>query len=487
MIKRLLDNFYLKTTLIIVALEVASFFTFLFPSIHNLLFILVTIFTAFLIYKKTEYGIYLFITELIIGGQGYLFSYEFDNFKISFRLVIFLLLFSIGMTRFLRKKDWSISKNKISITLLVLFTFIFISLITSLAKHKPLQDIFLDINGYLFFGLGIIFLTTKIPNLNNLKNNKIIKILLTASSWLAIKTILSLSLFSYGIAKVGDSLIYKWLRDTRVGEITQMNYPFYRIFFQSHIYNLISIFLILTVVFLYTKKYNKKQIVFFLFLLFLNFSAILISQSRSFWVSGFITLVFFLFSLIFIFKQKWQKILVFIFLIPTILVLNNLFISLVLQKNFNLISNRIVETSSNTSSVSSRSSQITPLLKQIKQAPIFGNGFAQKVNYTSDDPRIKNEQNPEGNYETYSFELGYLDIILKIGILGFLSYIFLLVFLMLKNFKLLKEKEWLVFTILGLLIIIMTDAFTPYLNHPLGIGFILITILLYQNNKKEII
>ena len=113
-----------------------------------------------------------------------------------------------------------------------------------------------------------------------------------------------------------------------------------------------------------------------------------------------------------------------------------------------------------------------PLFNETLRHPILGSGWAQKITYQSADPRTA------GDYTTYSFEWGYLDIALKIGFLGLLIYLVFLV-------KLLYTKQRTIFDlglILGAIAIAITSFFSPYLNHPLGIGY-LIFVGCYLNNK----
>lgn len=483
--KKIFDKFFIKILLITIEIEFLSFCAFLYPEFGNFIFAIVAFTATYLIVKDLKYGIYLFLLELIIGGQGYLFSYQLASFKISIRLTIFLLIFLVGIIRILKNKNFSFLKNNYFYLLLSLFTFISIGLLTALWYHRPLSSIFFDINGYLFFALIIVFLSTKLEGIKNLKQNKLVQIILAATTWVSVKTIITLALFSYGLSQVGDSLVYKWIRDTRVGEITKMTYPLYRIFFQSHIYNLIAILLILTIIFLYNKRKLKQDYIQLFIILFLNFSAIIISQSRSLWLSGSFGILILFLALIFIFKINWKKIILFLFVLLALWFTNNLFLNLSLRSKFDILQSRLEQSDNNSSAVSSRREQIAPLLAEIRKAPLLGNGFAKTISYRSDDPRIKNIDNPEGLYTTYSFELGYLDIILKIGFLGFLTYLILLFYLITKLFPLIKKRKWLFGIILGVIVVTITDAFTPYLNHPLGIGFFLMAILIYENNKSN--
>jgi O-antigen ligase len=99
---------------------------------------------------------------------------------------------------------------------------------------------------------------------------------------------------------------------------------------------------------------------------------------------------------------------------------------------------------------------------------------------------------PDGTYTTYAFEWGWLDTWLKIGLLGLLAYIILILRVSLQAFRSLKspaeayEKHKYQNTgiIIGLLSICVVSVFSPYMNHPLGIGY-LILALVFMNLSQE--
>ena len=125
------------------------------------------------------------------------------------------------------------------------------------------------------------------------------------------------------------------------------------------------------------------------------------------------------------------------------------------------------------SAISSRWSLMPALFKEINKEPFFGQGYGATVTYKSRDPRIL-QNNPGGIYTTYAFEWGYLDLWLKIGFFGLLSY-FVLLFVLIKYSLSKNNINYLNLGFgMGLVFIILTHIFTPYLNHPLGFGFLMI-------------
>jgi O-antigen ligase len=116
----------------------------------------------------------------------------------------------------------------------------------------------------------------------------------------------------------------------------------------------------------------------------------------------------------------------------------------------------------------------------------LGHGFHQTVTYQSSDPRIKNAANPQGWLTTDTFELAYLDMLLKFGIIGLASFLAALLFLLFslgKNYFSnpcsIQVLPWLILALL------ITHSFTPYLNHPLGIGLVLTATLAVNKLKMQ--
>jgi len=124
---------------------------------------------------------------------------------------------------------------------------------------------------------------------------------------------------------------------------------------------------------------------------------------------------------------------------------------------------------------SSRTEQLGPLLTQIKKSPWIGSGFGTTVTYKSFDPRAL-ELNPSGTVTTAAFEWGYLDTITEIGILGlliFIAFVISIILSLIRAFKASHDYIYLGLT-LGIISIAVVSIFSPYWNHPLGLGFLML-------------
>jgi O-antigen ligase len=124
--------------------------------------------------------------------------------------------------------------------------------------------------------------------------------------------------------------------------------------------------------------------------------------------------------------------------------------------------------------VRSRWDLLPPLGKAIVKHPIIGSGFGTTVTYKSSDPRAV-QLSPDGQFTTYAFEWGYLDILLKIGLAGLVVYLLLIVKIWRSGWRSGRSGDFMPLgLLLGISALLATNFFSPYLNHPLGIGYILL-------------
>ena len=477
---RLLKN----TFLFLILFELISFIIAKNQSLNSLVFLIIIFTTLVLALIKLEYGLYVLLTELFVGGYGYLFNFDLGGFTISLRLGLFIILLISWLIKLLTDPKKSlpsflvqIKNYPYKINYLLIFLLLIFGVINSF-WHNNLTKVFLDVNAWFYFVLIFVFLTT-------IKNEKVVQniitVLVAATTFLAIKTLLVLFLFSHGVTSIND-YFYQWLRNTGVGEVTYISGAVFRVFFQSQLYCLIGFLIILTFLALNMNFKNWRSYWPLIAYSYLAGLAILISQSRSFWVGGIAALIFLLVYLI-LTKLTIKKIVV-ILLILILGLISQIGLIQVITGDFsgNLVNQRFANLEKEPASLS-RLNQLKPLMQAIYQSPILGYGFGKELTYQSSDPRIVKTY-PNGIYTTYAFEWGYLDIILKIGLVGLLVYLALIVQLFFKRISNTKslENSLSVGLSLGLLALCIVNIFSPYLNHPLGIGYLmLISVIKYAN------
>ncbi|MFA7050181.1 MAG: hypothetical protein WC164_03705, partial [Patescibacteria group bacterium] len=123
---------------------------------------------------------------------------------------------------------------------------------------------------------------------------------------------------------------------------------------------------------------------------------------------------------------------------------------------------------------------------EIQSNFILGKGFGARIEYISSDPRVL-QSSPDGKYSTYAFEWGWLDILLKMGVLGFAIYSWLILLFLKKNLiTFYSSSDYLYLIIISsLLSLSAINFFTPYLNHPLGISLLILLILFFDYYKNQ--
>lgn len=524
-----------KIIKILLLLGVVEFFSLLgvfFPWVSALGFCLTLAATLYFCLRDLEYGLYIIVGELLVGSFGYLFSVHHSGAPVSLRIGIFAVFMLVYFFRFwqglLQGESFLIRRSKYRNWYLGLGLACLIGVITGYYKHYPHNLMFLDANAWLFFLLLIPFY-----DIIYAKNHEQLEVLgknlsaVVIAGLLAsfLKVGLSLYIFSHSSIEILYPF-YKWIRDTRVGEITLTPYGFYRIFFQSQIYSLLLLFPLLTRGLwgnalssgarISTNRANstnsinltgiKKSNGSILFLSGLVLANLVISFSRSFWVGGAVGLIFILAILLFLSFNGWSltKFVKATFKIVPVILLSVFVIGLLtqfpfppVQNNYSLLEMLRGRLHSD-SAVSSRWQLVAPLWHQISkpypqiEGLVFGRGFGTTVTYQSQDPRVL-AQNKDGWTTTSAFEWGWLDIWLKIGLFGVLIYVGLL-------FKLIKDyltlgintkthiaKPVYIGFAASVVALAALHIFTPYLNHPLGISYIvLLTCLADALNARNL-
>ncbi len=481
--------------LIIILIELLSYVGYFFTIINQLLFFIIAILFFLICLKKIEYGLLIIFAELFIGSKGYLFYFENDNFFISIRIACFLIFAILWLGKNVVNLSafklffTSLKTSKYFYYYLVLFLSISWGVINGLLNYNGFNNIFFDANGWLFFFLLL-------PAYQLLHNKKtqtdFANLFLAALGWLVLKTFLLLFIFSHDANGFFSYFIYRWVRESGVGEITQITHGFYRIFIQSQIFLIFAFFLSLfkainDLEISWTKNINRN----FLFgLVFASscLAVLLISFSRSFWL-GLIGAIFAVF-IFFISKNNYRQQILKIVILTLSIFSIGLFLLIFTVKfpypktNLDINAGYLLQQRatqfSDEAGAASRWQLLPPLLKKNLQNPILGHGFGSTVSYQTRDPRIL-ENNPSGFYTTYSFEWGWLDIWLKLGLIGLLSYLALcckIIYDYLKSGW--QDGNWFYLSLgFSLLAVVGIHNFSPYLNHPLGIScLILLTIFL---------
>jgi len=479
------DKFFRLTLLFFILIEELSLFGYFKPAINYLIFVLISLLTVFFTLKKLEYGLYFILGEIFIGSKGYLFYLDFPH--ISIRLALFIIVFSVWLLRIFQHKIslGKILKSEFSFIYFLLFLFLFWGLVCGGISKNLFSNIFFDGNGWLFFLLVFVFLSV-IKNWRQI--TRIIQIGFAAMIVIFLKTTFLFVLFARGPIFI-KTIFYRWLRITGVGEVTQITSQASRIFIQSQVYCLIFFFIILAFWLFEKPKYRQKKWRLYYPLIFVTTFPVLVSFSRSFWL-GLIVGVSFFFIVLKIGKfltwPQFSLVLVKLFLIFFVELII-VFLLVTPSQGIDIAKNRF---QGGEPAVSNRIVELKPLFKKIARHPLIGSGFGTTVTYKPRDPRTIEKYGH--SYTTYAFEWGYLDIWLKIGLVGLAVYLYL-IFKILKSGcqlfqRLIDDKTVLIFGMTaGLTALITINITSPYLNHPLGIAYIILcTAVLFVYSKKRL-
>lgn len=483
---------------IFTVIEILSFLSFNHSLLNQAVFMTFVVATLALTIYDLEYGILIVLGELFIGSLGHLFNLEWGGFSFSIRLSLWVSVMLVFIVQFLRQIIRQKGKSPYWLSwrnfpgqklFLLLFVFVAISLLNGLWRGHSLSLIFTDFNAWIYFFLLGPILAVYGAN-DSRRNNRLVTLFFAAALWLSLKTLFLLFIFTHNIGLASE--IYLWLRKTLVGEMTPTVTGWPRIFIQGQIYSALVFFIVFWFgqAGLKLNNFFRYRNLGSLLIAGCLLSAVLISFSRSFWVALAGTMFF---SLIFVWRSESFKAMLiagFWFIVSGIF--SFIFIYLVVAFPYvhlpaeDFSSNFLarVNSGNNEAALASRWSLLPVLMSEIWREPILGQGYGATVTYFSRDPRIL-ENNPAGLYTTYAFEWGYLDLWLKLGILGLLAYLWLLFRLMRDACRrgLAENNPLFLALSAGILFLLLTHAFTPYLNHPLGIGYLLISSCLIWPNR----
>lgn len=465
---------------VIAALELISFLGYFYPALKLASALIIFLGIFILTFKNLEFGLLILFAELIIGSKGHLFEIG----SVSLRMIIFAAIILAYIYKLRRREERLkiinyLQEFKAWRYFLALAFFVSLALVAAFISHNGLNNILADFNAWLFFLLLFPILAVYFKASNEIYQ-RLVQVSVAALLWLSGETLMILYIFTHNIPIMPD--LYFWLRQTGVAEITSTLNSWPRIFLQSQIY--IAIALVIMPFILKTKKSLTWL------LLISTWSILLLSMSRSFWLATVIVLALSL--LVWLIFYGWRKTWPKFFLISITALASILFILIIVLFpipkpgvfSADSFMNRI-SLNSNEAAVASRWSLFPVMWHEIQKKPLLGFGYGKTITYKSSDPRVL-QNNSSGEYTTYAFEWGYLALWLKLGFFGLLSYLVLLFMAIYRGFKKWRQGNDLAGILaLGILVLAVTNFFTPYLDHPLGIGYLLLAMVLIDSFAQK--
>ncbi len=447
--------------------------------------------TAGLSYYRLEWGLAIAFLELFIGGHGHLIDVDVRGFSLSIREVIFAAVMAAWLSLLLFKQLKPVFVRHRDLPLACIGLAILIAALKGLSTNE-FAAAFDDMNGYLTLAYFFPMISL---SWNGERRRLLLQALALAAVWISITTLLYVYAFTH-LPGLASHELYTFVRDARLAEVTLQtagpgidylgNSPWYfRVFQQSQAIVATFELLLLAGTFSLWRDKHDQLPGFIMGLHVLLISTILASLSRSFWIGCLAGLALVIASvcltrpvIVTLIKRHLQLGLLSLVAVVVLFVA----ITIPIPPRPDLTDSSFYkgrDENTREVAVSSRWNLLRPMLEEIWQAPIIGSGFGETVTFISDDPRLR-AVNPSGEVTTYRFEWGYHDLWLKMGILGLLGFGWLLVTVVSVSLKSALRRDqhfWIVVGLAsGVVMFYATHIFSPYLNHPIGLGFLIFVL-----------
>ena len=436
---------------------------------------------AVVAFKRLDHALLLVFIELFSNPHGMLLSTDVGGFTVSLRMALFVGVMTGWLIGFVTGRYRPAFKDGRAQIFALLALAAMLGMIVGVLKSDP-RLVFADGNAYLYL---LYLLPILSIDWSARLRGDLLQILAAGAIWISTLSLALLYVFTH----FGPNILlptYTFFRDLRIAEITSMD-GVYRVFIQSQVFTIIFGFVLMSFS-IFTR--DRRGL---LPLGSLIVTTVILALSRSFWFGLVLAVAFLLFLL---FKQQrptFKQMTRFtgssascFFLSVMIIVLIVLFpfprqdltgydLALALRER---------ATNTNDVAIRSRWKLLTPMANSILESPLTGQGFASTVTFVTDDPRAR-EIHPDGTWTTSSMEWGWLELWIKMGILGPMAFLY-------AAYEILKrlwayrwtDQAWLGFGLMaGLVFIFATHFFSPYLNHPIGLGFLLFLVPFLPTKK----
>ncbi len=294
-------------------------------------------------------------------------------------------------------------------------------------------------------------------------------------------TALTLSLFvlfSHAIPFPAEALdaVYRWVRQSGIGEITKTAYRVSRIFLQSQFFLLPA-----WLWFLVQGFFDRRPLSWRVWGAWIMLgAAILVSFSRSFWLALAVAAATVAFAALWDARASITfPVVKRIFGRPLVALAGSLALLFAVASFAvtGVIGGRFLASEP---AAASRWSLLPVMWSGIRTHPLLGSGFGATLTYPTSDPRLVEQG--RGLYTTFAFEWGWLDLWYKLGIFGVIVPSLVLASFVVRARALGIAPR--LFAWGGVLLLAVAHAFTPYLNHPLGLGFLIFLEAFLQNEKR---
>ncbi len=426
--------------------------------------------------RSFRLGTAIVLVELVAGSVGHAFTLHAGP-EIPVRMGLFVVAFAATALRLIRSRDdrgyclrWGMPWASGLLALAVVW-----GIVRGILAH-PLAAVVEDANAYAFFAL----LPTMLLALREREDrDRLLAAIFGAATANAILVLLVLVLFTQPVPEGVTWLVNKWIRDFRFGEITGSPGGFARVFLQSAFWNAVVALWCLPLL----ARAGKDRHGRWLWAVGgLTAAVVFVSFSRTFWVAVIIAVIA---GAVVTARQAHPIRAIGSYArVAIILAVVGIGVALALTRSVGTAAVSRAGSFASGAAVDSRKNLLAAMLPAIGERPSLGSGFGTALTYRTEDPRLL-AYFPDGNYTTTAFEWGWLDLWLKTGILGPLAFAVFLGALLVHAWNLGRDEPLAVALVAGLVFVAVAHLFSPWLNHPLGIGLLLVTLGLLAGLKEK--
>lgn len=436
--------------------------------------------------KKLEYGLLFALAELVSTSHGHLFSFDLAGFDLSSRMTIFVGVMIGWFVCALRKRTMVFTDPRLPPFFFLMAVVVFGAFVGF--THNVKTDVLKDANAYIYLLYVLPVLSVEWTALTK---RQLLQVSAAAVTFVSCLTFFVLYLFTHA----GEPVLratYTFLRDARIAEMTRVVGDIYRIFLQAQFFVLVDVLVLVAAAFwLWKHPENRNTIAYGLLL---SLSTLVISLSRSFWIALAVGLLCLFFVIVTVRRPTLKDYVGRAAFGITMFATSIAFVWVILAFPIppagnvfafgSLLTSRTME--SDDVAISSRWKLLPAMMEQIHLSPILGSGFGTIVAFETDDPRVRAIY-PDGKWRTYAFEWGWHDAWLKMGVFGPIAFLWLGVSLglgLMRGFK--KEHGWLHAGLFaGLVALFVTHVFSPYLNHPIGLGYLVFLLPFIEPKRVQ--
>lgn len=416
--------------------------------------------------RRFELGMAFVLAELAGGSLGQLFGF---GHGVSIRMALFAAAFVASaavMIRDVEARRWVTRRGFVAVYALVALA-IAVGIVNGIARNG-FGAAFSDLNAYLYFLLLPAFM---IALRDRERRPDLAAVTVGAAAATAALTLGLFVLFTHPTPEPVLRFVYKWVRDYGMGEITRAPGGFYRVFFQAHVYALICL---PWLAFASAASKGRERIVALAALAAVMGSVVFVSFSRTFWLAA--AVAFAAALAVVVLRPAFRGRRVRSAAVLAAIALASVAVPFLLSRSVGGAAFGRVTDVAGEAAASSRMNLLKVMWPAIMEHPWLGSGFGKELAYVTLDPRLL-AYFPDGRYTTSAFEWGWLDFWLKMGILGPLAFLMLVATLLRLAWSAIEaggDGAWIGLALgTSTLAVAAAHALSPWLNHPLGIGFVL--------------